>query len=492
MFRNKVLSIILIIISLVSLMGCSGKTEEAYIYFELPQLPSTLDPQTASSDSELLIVRNIYEGLLRKDEKGEICEGASSEYSKNGLTYTFTLRDDMEWSNGDPLTADDFVFGLRRALDPSTAAPFASRLFAIKNAKKVNSGELSVNQLGVSAPNDNTVKITLEYEDENFLHNLTTSVAMPCNENFFKESAGKYGLFKDYIISCSSYRLTKWNQESFGIRLYKNEKYNGPFEAKNAAVFITCNNDSPVTEKLKENNIDIAFIDSAQTNEMETAGLKTSSVQNICWIMTISDEFSLEMRTALFKLVGSEVYGQSLPTGYKNATSFYPSILNAPIDNIVVNSYNLQEGKSIYNEEVKKLENSKFPSDVKITYYDNGFIKPVVTDIVGHWQNNLSAFVNIQSVESADLLLPQLTNQTLSMTIFPVKANSKNSAEYLANYGVLDADLSKVQENLMNAKNIIPLFFQDTTLCYSQNILEISLNDDNGMVDFAFIVKEED
>ena len=79
MFRNKVLSIILIIISLVSLMGCSEKTEEAYIYFELPQLPSTLDPQIASSDSELLIVRNIYEGLLRKDEKGEMYRLCFSE-----------------------------------------------------------------------------------------------------------------------------------------------------------------------------------------------------------------------------------------------------------------------------------------------------------------------------------------------------------------------------------------------------------------------------
>ena len=492
MFRNKVLSIVLIIISLLTLMGCSDKTEDAYIYFELPQLPTTLDPQTANSDSELLIVRNIYEGLLRKDENGEICEGASSEYSKNGLTYTFILRDGLTWSNGDPLTANDFVFGLRRAIDPSTAAPFASRLFCIKNAKKVNSGELSLNQLGVSAPNESTVKITLEYEDENFLHNLTTSIAMPCNEKFFKESAGKYGLFKDYILSCSSYRLTKWNQESFGIRLYKNEKYNGPYEAKNAAVFITCNNDSPVTEKLKDNDIDIAFIDSAQTSEMETAGLKTSSVQNICWVMTISNDFSLEMRTALFKLVGGEVYAKSLPTGYKTATSFYPSILNAAIDNVVVNSYNLQEGKNIYIEEVKKLENAKFPSDIKISYYDNGFVKPIVTDIVGHWQNNLSAFVNIESVGEADLLLPQLKNQTLSMTIFPVKADSKNSAEYLANYGVADANLSKAQEDLMTAKNIIPLFFQETTLCHSQNILEIPLNEDNGLVDFAFIVKTDD
>ena len=492
MFKYRILSAILVVFSLITLVGCKDKTEDAYIYFELPQTPVTLDPQTASSDAELLIVRNIYEGLMRLDKTGKISEGACAEYSKNGLTYTFTLREDMYWNNGDPLTAKDFVFGLRRALDPETLAPFASRLFCIKNAKEVYSGALAPEKLGVNAPNDSTVKITLEYEDKDFLYNLTTSVAMPCNEKVFKESAGKYGLFKDYIVSCGSYRLTKWNKESFGIRLYKNEEYNGTHISKNAAVFLTCNNDKPVTEKLKENNIDIAFIDSAQSSEMETAGLKTADIQNICWVMTMSNDFSPEMRTALFSLVGSNVYNKNLKDGYVSANSIYPEICNAVIDNVVVNSYNLEQGKALYSQEVKKLEGSKFPSDIKLTYYDNGYVKPIVTDIVGHWQSNLSAFVNIEAVNDAQLLLPQLKNQTLSICVFPVKAPSKNNAEYLVNFGINETNLSLVQENITKSKNIIPLFFQGTTLCYSQNISKISLTEDNGFIDFAFVVKTED
>ncbi|MBO5321014.1 MAG: hypothetical protein J6B22_00205 [Clostridia bacterium] len=492
MFKYRILSAILVVFSLLTLAGCKDKTEDAYIYFELPETPVTLDPQTASSDAELLIVRNIYEGLMRIDETGKVSNGACTEYSKNGLTYTFTLREDMFWNNGDELTAKDFVFGLRRALDPKTMAPFASRLFCIKNAKEINSGALSPENLGVSAPNDSTVKITLEYEDSDFLYNLTTSVAQPCNENFFKESAGKYGLFKDYIISCGSYRLTKWNKESFGIRLYKNEEYNGTHVAKNAAVFITCNNDKPVTEKLKENNIDIAFIDSAQSSEMETAGLKTADIQNICWVMTMSSEFTLEMRTALFSLVGSNVFSENLKDGYVSATSIYPKICNAVIDDVVVNSYDLEQGKALYSQEVKKLEGSKFPSDIKLTYYDNGYVKPIVTDIVGHWQSNLSAFVNIEAVNDAQILLPQLKSQTLWVAVFPVKAPSQNNTEYLSNYGTLETNLSLAQENITKSKNIIPLFFQDTTLCYSQNILELPLTEDNGFIDFAFVVKTED
>ncbi len=491
MIKYRLLSIILVIILLLSSVGCGNKSDEAYIYFELPEVPSTLDPQVAETNTELLIVKNIYEGLMRKDSDGNVVEGVCDNYSKNGLTYTFTLRDDVTWSNDEPLTAHDFVFGLQRALDPETKAPFASRLFSIKNAQQVNNGTLAPDKLGVTAINDYTLKIELASEDENFLENLTTSVAMPCNKSFFNNSGGKYGLFSDKIICNGSYRLTKWNKESFGIRLYKNEEYNGSFKAKNAAVFLTCNNDVPVTQKLEENNIDIAFIDSALAPDMESKGFNTTGTQNICWVMTISDSFSKDMRTALLKLVGNEIFSSSLQFGYVAANSIYPEIsgYNAK-DNITI-KYDLAEGKSIFSNEVRKLENSKFPDGITLYYYDNGYIKPVITDIVGHWQNNLSAFVNIEAVDDSEILLSQLKSQTLSMAVFPVKMNSKNSAEYLEYFGVKNTDLSEAQNEILKNNNIEPLLFQDTTLCYSKNIIEIPLAEDNGYIDFAFVVKVE-
>ncbi len=491
MLKYRFFCIILCLILLIPTVGCGDKTKDAYIYFELPEVPTTLAPQPASRDAELLIVRNIYEGLMRKDENGKIWNGASEDYSKEGLNYTFTLRENMLWNNGDKVTAEDFVFGLRRALDPETNAPFASRLFAIKNARAVNSGNLSPDKLGVTAPNNTTVKITLEYEDKDFLEKLTTSVAMPCNEKFFKESKGKYGLFKENIICNSSYRLTKWNKESFGIRLYKNEEYNGTHKAKNAAVFLTCNADMPITEKLIENKIDIGFIDCALKKNMESEGLKTKSFQNICWVMTLSNDFSQNIREALLMLVGSNVYKESFYTGYTEALSIYPEISNANCDGIETVYYNLQKGKSLFVNEVKKLPDSKFPSDVILYYYDNGFVKPIVTDIVGHWQSNLSAFVNIESVDNPDTLLPQLKNQSLKMAIFPVRVDSKNNAEYLIKYGITDDNLSNAQSKILKNKNIAPLFFEETTLCYSPAILEMPISEDNGFIDFAFIIKAE-
>lgn len=490
MWKFRLFSIILTLFLILNLTACGDNTDNAYIYFELPEVPSTLDAQTASTDSELLIVRNIYEGLMRKNSDGEIVTGAAESYEKNGLTYTFKLRNNMYWNNDEPVTAQDFVYGLRRALDPETKAPFASRLFCIKNAKQVNSGTLTPDKLCVSATDDQTIKIQLDFDAKDFLEILTTSVTMPCNENFFKSCLGKYGLFSDKIICNGSYRLTKWNKESFGIRIYKNEEYSGDFSAKNAAVFLTCNNNTDVTEKLENNDIDIAFIDSALTADMQAKGFNTDSVQNICWVITFDNSLSKDMRTALLKLIGKDVYSENLMPGYSAASSLFPEVSGIKIGNDDIISYDLSGGKALFKNEVKKLEDSKFPENIVLKYYDNGHIKPIITDIVAHWQSNLSAFVNIEPIAKKEDLSPQLKQQTLAISVFPVTMTSKNLAEYLRNYNKpYDKDIAEIQKEIINGNNISPLLFQNTVLCYSPNIAKFSISEDNGYIDFSFVIK---
>ena len=84
----KFIGLMLVCVLALTSVACN-KTSEAYIYFELPDTPSSLDPQVAESDSELLIVRNIFEGLMRKDQNGKIKCAAAKSYKKDGLSYTF-------------------------------------------------------------------------------------------------------------------------------------------------------------------------------------------------------------------------------------------------------------------------------------------------------------------------------------------------------------------------------------------------------------------
>ncbi len=488
---SRLLCFVLSLLVVFSVAGCES-TKDAYIYFELPSTPDVLDPQTASADSELLIVKNIFEGLLRKNSEGKIVCGVAEIYETDGINYTFTLRKNAKWSNGEKLTAKDFEFALKRAVSPETKAPFASRLFSIKGAEEIYNGSANKNTLSVKAVDNQTLKITLKEKDEYFEETLTTSVAMPCNEKFFKESAGKYGLSAAQTLSNGSYKLTKWRRDPFGIRLYKNNEYKGDLESQNAAVFLTCNDDEPIMTKLEKNSIDMAFIDCSLTEDAEKLGLKTEGIQNICWFLTLSDDFSPNMRKALNMLVGGEVYSKDLKVGYSTATSIFPEVIKGNKTATGITVYNQAQAKQLYMSEVELLENKKFPSDVVLYYYDNGSMKSVVTDIVGHWQSSLSAFVNIESVSNADLLKNELVSREYKMAIFPIRADSQRDYEYLEKFGINSSgDLTAAQTELLKSNNIIPIMFQNTVIAYSPALTKVSAINGDGYIDFSFIVKTE-
>lgn len=489
---KRLISLMLSVFILFSISGCDS-TDKAYIYFQLPEKPITLDPQTASTDTELLIIRNIFEGLLRKDKNGKIVCGVAESYQKNGLTYTFYLRKDAKWHTQDPITADDFVFALRRAVSPQTKSPLVSRLFCIKNAKEINSSKMNAENLCVTAIDKHTLKIELSYEDENFEETLTTSIAMPCNENFFYESSGKYGMFKEHILSNGSYKLSKWAKEIFGIRLYKNNNYSGNFTAKNAAVFLSHNQELSSSEILLEEDADMAFISASEIPAIKESNFEIKSYDNICWFLTLSNDIPSGIRKSFAILSNGKVFQKNLNDGYSISNSIFPPALNSGVESSGMQVYDLNAAKELFSNEVKKLENKKFPS-IKLYYYDDGFSKRIVTDIVGHWQNNLGAFVNIESVSEPNVLESQISNQTYGMSIFPISADSPEMAEYLQKFGInyTGQDLSQLQINMLKSNNVVPLMFQSTSLAYSKNLTDVVFEHGNGCVDFAFIIKSDD
>ena len=323
---KKLISIAISIVLLFSLTACDG-SDNAYIYFYLNEQPETVDPQTAKSDVELMLVRNIFEGLLRIDENGKLACGVAESYSLNGLTYTFKLKKDVIWSDETPITAHDFVFGFKRAVNPKTKSPFVKRLHSIKNAKAINKGEKDIDTLGVKAIDDYTLQITLAKKDKNFEKTLTTSIAMPCNEEFFESTAGRYGLENETTLSNGSYRFSKWNKEIFGIRLYRNKFYNGDFVAKNSAVFFTMNDKQTPLLALKESDADIAFINSNEIKEAKENGFITDTYNSIVWYLTISDGFSSDIRKSLISLANPKIFSEDLTDGYYKPNSIYPGIV---------------------------------------------------------------------------------------------------------------------------------------------------------------------
>ena len=151
--------------------------------------PETLDHHGTSTTSEARILLDLYSGLVDYGADASIVAGTAERWdiAPDGLRYTFYLRANANWSNGDPVTAHDFVFAFRRLMDPATAAKYATILYTIKNAEKVNIGEMPVDQLGVRAIDDKTLEITLETPTPYFLEQLAHQTGKPLHKKSVEE-----------------------------------------------------------------------------------------------------------------------------------------------------------------------------------------------------------------------------------------------------------------------------------------------------------------
>lgn len=156
--------------------------------------PETLDPHKSSTVAEAHILRDLYEGLLTYDNRGAIVPGAAESWtvSEDRLVYTFRLRADGRWSNGDAVTAADFVFSLRRIMDPATAAKYAEVLYPIRNARAVNRGEAPLDALGVAAPDARTVVIRLDQPTPYLLELLTHQTSIPVHPASVERFGGAF------------------------------------------------------------------------------------------------------------------------------------------------------------------------------------------------------------------------------------------------------------------------------------------------------------
>lgn len=198
---KQCLCVFLSLLFAVSLAGCREKTDPIYeqtIQYNLESEPSSLDPQIADDQSAQIVIMSLFEGLTRIGPDGEAQPGVAERWEHNGdyTVFTFYLREDACWTDEDetPVTAADFVFAFRRALNPGTGSDLGRTLTCIANGQQVLDGQADPSELGVTALDSKTLKIDLAYSYEDFPKLMASSAAMPCNEKFFTESQGQYGL----------------------------------------------------------------------------------------------------------------------------------------------------------------------------------------------------------------------------------------------------------------------------------------------------------
>lgn len=194
--------------------------------------PDSLDPQKLQTAWENNIVGDMFMGLMTEDAYGRPVLGAAESMTESGdgLTYTFKIRD-HKWSDGAPVTADDFVYSFRRILDPKTAAPYASLLYPIKNAQAVNGGKMQLSALGVRAVDARTLEMDFEYQVPYLRELLTHYTTFPVPRHVVEKHGTKW-LDPGNIATNGAYVLKEWIPNDH-ITIVKNPHF---YDAKNVSI----------------------------------------------------------------------------------------------------------------------------------------------------------------------------------------------------------------------------------------------------------------
>ena len=214
---------------LLSLAACSGVEEPQApantLERGLPIDPETLDQHKARSTQAAEVLRDLGEGLTGYSATGELVPaGAESwEISGDGLTYTFHLREEARWSNGEPVTAQDFIAGMRRLVNPATAGVYAEMLIDLENAGGIVSGDIPVSMLGVDAPDDYTLVLRLVQPTPYLLGLLSHPSTFPVNRGALEEHGDLFAR-PGRLVSNGAYQLDAWVPGSI-VSLRRNEHY---------------------------------------------------------------------------------------------------------------------------------------------------------------------------------------------------------------------------------------------------------------------------
>ncbi|MCI2047702.1 MAG: ABC transporter substrate-binding protein [Faecalibacterium sp.] len=189
----------------------------------------SLDPQLATDGTSFEVIACYTDGLMQMDESGAAVNALADSYdlSDDGTQYTFHLKD-AKWTNGDPVTAADFVFGWQRAADPANASEYAymlSDIGQVQNAAEIIAGEKDPSELGVTAVDEKTLQVTLNVPVSYFLSLMYFPTYYPMNQKFFESCGDTYGTSPDTVLGNGAFILDTYEPAATAFHLTKNPDY---------------------------------------------------------------------------------------------------------------------------------------------------------------------------------------------------------------------------------------------------------------------------
>ncbi|EOQ13721.1 oligopeptide-binding protein oppA [Bacillus cereus B5-2] len=376
MKRKKSHLMVMALVTTLLLTACNNKANKSDTEAKKQVLNVTVSEEIPSLDTAKTmdgtsahVMQNIFEGLYVLDDQDQPIPAVAKSFqrSEDGKKYTFDLRKDAKWSNGDSVTANDFMFAWKRAINPETTSQYASMLFYVKNAKEINKGTMPLDALGVKVINDYKLEVELEQPIPYFLQLLALPIYLPQHESFLKEQGKNYALEPSNLIYNGPFVLEKWKHEQ-EFQLKKNATYWDQKKVKLDEINFQIVKDTMTVVNLYEAGdldrvpINSQFVDKYKGNKelhmssdpgiaMLRFNEKNNALANKKVRQSISFALNKEDFVAHFINNGAKPASGLVPAGHVNEETGK----DFRKENGDLSSYDLQNAKKIWEEAKKEL-----------------------------------------------------------------------------------------------------------------------------------------
>ena len=484
--------------------------------------PPTADPGIAEDTTSSTIITATFEGLTRVGKDNKVHEAAAESYtvSEDGKKYTFKIRDN-KWSNGDAVTAKDFEFAWKRALDPKTASNYAYQLYYVKGAEAYNKGTGKVEDVGVKAVDDKTLEVELNNPTPFFLELVAFKTYFPVNQKVV-EGNEKWAMDAKTIVGNGPFKMETWEHKSKLI-VVKNDNYWDKDNVKLDKIEFSMVEDENTELSMFENGeLDWAGSPTSALPTDAIPALKESGKMTTQPIAgTYFYRFNTEkapfnnakIRKAFAYAIDRQgLIDNILQAGQLPATGYIPMSMALNKDGYFKDK-DLEAAKKMLEEGMKEAGISKFPA-ITLSYNTSEGHKKIAEAIQDQWKKNLGVDVKLENKEWKVYLddvhqgkyqvaragwLGDFNDPINFLEMFKDKDGGNNDTRWenpkykeLLNQSALEPDLEKrkailaeAEQILMDEMPIMPIYYYTQSWVKNDKVDGVII-DGLGAVDYKY------
>lgn len=435
----RILSLTLVLVMMILPLGGCG-SQQSFRY-DLDGPVSSLDPQFTQEEEAWLILANTMEGLVRRMPDGQLEPGLAERYtiSEDGCTYTFYLREGLQWSayenqEGEevtlPLTAHDFVFAFRRMMEAGSNSVWGSDYRMIQGAQEILAGQQPSETLGVRAIDDRTLEIRLREPSEFFLDALANPAASPCSEEFFQQTRGRYGLDGGTILACGPMMVSEWNNES-RIRLVPNPNYHNPDGVTMDLAVLYIGRDR--LQMMLDGKTDCGPVEAQDLQQVVDKDFSCQGYDNIIWGLMFNQQrqelADQRVRSALQASVDKSQLAGLPGVGFSLTDSLVPptaQVGNANYRDLAGGAlqwvYNPSAARTQFYQVLEEMEMSE-PARMSLIVPKDSPVAEAAPYLQQMWQSSLSLGVDVERLDSDEFIQRLMSGQyDIALTVLSVKS----------------------------------------------------------------------